>query len=215
MKAINSILPILAITSFMALFSSCKKDDAVTTTIKANTINNLAADPPKNGFDPNTGQALGVTRKFTLFNFKTGSSVSNADSASTKWDIGFNATSIIVNGGTSGPGQGAGQVVSGIFSDITTAPDAGFVQDNKSATPTAVYAIPRGSGNGWYSISAAMVVTPIAGRVLIFKTADGKYAKVEILSYYQNAPTAPAQTDPSRYYTFRYVYQDDGSNKLN
>ncbi|HWA35366.1 MAG TPA: HmuY family protein, partial [Cyclobacteriaceae bacterium] len=138
------------------------------------------------------------------------------DSVSTKWDIGFNSTNIIVNGGTSGPGQGAGQVVSGIFADITTAPTTGFVQDNKNATPTAVYAIPRGSGNGWYTYNQSTnIVTPTAGKVLVFKTADGKYAKVEILSYYKGSPNPPTATSTDRYYTFRYVYQADGSTKLN
>ena len=60
-----------------------------------------------------------------------------------------------------------------------------------------------------------MIVSPIAGRVIIVKTADGKFAKLEILSYYKNAPATPnAMTDMARYFTFRYVYQPDGSKKL-
>jgi hypothetical protein len=56
------------------------------------------------------------------------------------------------------------------------------------------------------------VVTPIAGRVLAIRTALGNYAKIEIQSYYQNAPTAPTSANPSGYYTFRYVYQPNGTS---
>jgi hypothetical protein len=215
MKTYNSLC-ILLIAVLAITFSSCKKDDPAPIVLTATTVPNLAADPPSGGYNPNTGQAIGVTKKFTLFSFKTGTVVANTDSATTKWDIGFNSTNIIVNGGTSGPGQGAGQVVSGIFSDLATAPETGFVQDNKSASPAAVYAIPRGSNNGWYSYNQSTnIVTPIAGKVLVFKTADGKYAKAEIISYYKDAPTVPTATSVDRYYTFRYIYQADGSTKLN
>jgi hypothetical protein len=65
-------------------------------------------------------------------------------------------------------------------------------------------AIPTGSGNGWYSYNPTThLISPIAGKVLIFRTADDLYAKVEILSYYKDK-------DPSsdgQHYTFDYVYQ--------
>ena len=214
MKTINSI-SLLLIAALAVSFSSCKKDDPTPTVLTATTFSNLAADPPSGGYNPTNGQPIGITKKFTFFSFKTGAVVANADSASTKWDIGFNSTNIIINGGTSGPGQGSGQVVSGIFADLATAPDAGFIQDNKNAAP-AVYGIPRGSGNGWYTYNPSTnIVTPTAGKVLVFKTADGKYAKMEIISYYKDAPATPTSTSVDRYYTFRYIYQPDGSTKLN
>jgi hypothetical protein len=216
MKILRSILALSLIAALAVSFTSCKKDDPAPVTLSAATATNIAADPPSGGYNPTNGQAIGVTKKFTLFSFSTGKVVANADSASAKWDIGFNSTNIIVNGGTSGPGQGSGQVVSGIFADIGTAPTTGFVQDNKSATPTAIYAIPRGSANGWYTYNQSTnIVSPTAGKVLIFKTADGKYAKMEIISYYKDAPTAPTSTSVDRYYTFRYVYQGDGTTKFN
>jgi len=42
--------------------------------------------------------------------------------------------------------------------------------------------------------------------VLVIRTHDGKYAKLEILSYYENAEPN-ATFDNYRYYTFDYVYQ--------
>ncbi len=203
------------VAALAASFSSCKKDDPAPATLSAATFSNLNAD-----YAPAVGGITGpptyptATNKFTFFSFSTGKVVANADSASTKWDLGFRATTIIVNGGTSGPGVGGAIVQTGIFSDLTVAPTTGYAQDNKNAT--VKYAIPTGSGAGWYTYnSSTNIITPTAGKFLIIKTADGKYAKVEILSYYQDAPTAPTSSTKDRYYTFRYVYQADGSTKLN
>ncbi len=199
----------------MACWTSCKKDDPAPQPLNAVTYKNLQADPPTGGYDPNTGQAIGVTNKYTLFSFKTGDVVANSDSATTKWDIGFRSTTIIVNGGTSGPGAAGAIVQTATFADVTTAPDAGYLQDNKNDASNP-YAIKKGSGNGWYNYDPGTnVITPIAGRVLVFKTADGKYAKVEILSYYKDAPASPTSSSIDRNYTFRYIYQPDGSKKLN
>jgi hypothetical protein len=51
---------------------------------------------------------------------------------------------------------------------------------------------------------------------LVFRTHDGKVAKVEILSYYRDAPAQPnAFTDEARFYTFRYVYNpNEGETQL-
>jgi hypothetical protein len=209
----KSIFSIVMLAGLVSLLASCSKSDPAPA-LSAITYSNLAADPPSSGYNPLNGQPIGITNKYTLFSFKTGAIVLNTDSASTKWDIGFNSTKIIVNSGTSGPGTAAAQVVSGIFSDLTVAPDAGYLQDNKLAVP-AFYAIIRSSGSGWYNYDGATnVISPIAGRVLIIKTADGKYVKMEIISYYKDAPVAPTSASINRYYTFRYIYQPDGSKKL-
>jgi hypothetical protein len=72
------------------------------------------------------------------------------------------------------------------------------------------YAVPSGAGNGWYTYQGPPVnlITPTPGKILVFRTNDGKYAKMEILSYYKDAPENPdAYTSESRYYTFNYQYQ--------
>ena len=72
-----------------------------------------------------------------------------------------------------------------------------------------------GSNNGWYNYnSATNVVSPIAGKVLVIKTHDGKYAKMEILNYYQDAPANPTGVEPSRYYKFNFVYQPNGTKNF-
>ena len=132
---LKSTVSLVIMVCFAAGFVGCKKDDPAPTPLTATTFKNLAADPPSGGYNPTNGQPIGVTRKYTFFSFSSGAVVVNADSASTKWDIGFNGTNIIINSGTSGPGVGAAQVQSGIFDEITTAPNDGYLKDNKSATP--------------------------------------------------------------------------------
>ena len=108
-------------------------------------------------------------------------------------------------------GQGAASILNGIFDEIKEVPStATFNQDTKT-----VLAIPTGSGKGWYNYDAPTnIISPIAGKVLLIKTADGKHAKMEILSYYKGAPATPNSSSQSRYYTFRYVYQPDGTVKF-
>lgn len=192
------------------LLVSCGEDDPKPA-LQATLVENLPADPAT-GFNPTTGQPTGTTGKYKFFSFKTGDFVANTDSADIDpalWDIGFRGTTIIVNSGTSGPGSAAAQIVGGIFDELLTAPDAGYVQDGTTK------AIPTGSG-GWFTASAPpTIITPIAGKIIVIKTVDGKYAKMEILSYYKDAPASPnPTTDLARYYTFRYVYQPDGSKSF-
>lgn len=211
MKHAQFLLVLLLVAG---IFASCSKDDPAPITITATTFTNLPADPPSGGYNPMNGQPIGVTKKFTFFSFTTGAIIANADSVTTKWDIGFNGTTIIVNSGTSGPGAASAQVLSVIFDEVKTAPTTGYLTDNINAAP-ASYAIPRGSGNGWYNYDGATnVITPIAGRVIMVKTSEGKYAKMEILSYYKDSPVAPNNTSIDRHYTFRYVFQANGTTSL-
>lgn len=202
---------ILGLVVLVGVLAGCSKSDP-TPALVAVTFKNLSADPPSGGYNPTNGQPIGVTNKYTLFSFATGAIVANSDSASTKWDIGFNSTKIIINSGTSGPGSASALVVTGIFSELNLAPDAGYLTDNSA---TATYAITRGSGKGWYNYDPSTnIISPIAGRVIMVKTSGGKYAKMEIISYYKDAPASPTSTSTDRYYTFRYLYQPDGSKKL-
>jgi len=145
---------------------------------------------------------------FTKFNFSTGQ-ITNSE---TEWDIGFRGTTIIVNGGESTGtvdeplrnGDAAAYIESNIFWCVQNVDDSLFTQDSVSS-----FAIPIGSGNGWYNYTGAPnhLILPIPGRILIFKTHQSQYVKVEILSYYYNIPSDPdAMTDQSRYYSFNYSF---------
>ena len=190
----------------LAACSDKKDEPTPAPALTTETVSNLAAgvSVPSGG-----GQPV-VSSKYTFYSFVTNAMVPNSDSTTTKWDLGFRGTTIILNGGASGPGQGGALVQTGLFADLTTAPETGYGVDS----PTAK-AIPTGSGNGWYNYSSATnIISPIAGKVILVRTATGKYAKVEIVSYYKDAPAAPTTTSVSRYYTLRRVYQPDGSRNL-
>jgi hypothetical protein len=193
--------------SVLSLLTSCSDDDNNTTNVslETKTYSNLYA--PQTG-----GQGQPVGGAFTKFSFSQNTTVTD-DS----WDIAFRGTTIIVNGGsaigiTDEPtrtGNGAVSIVTNTLDAVTTIPDvSSFVQD-----ATNTYAIPTGSGNGWYNYnSTTNLITPIAGKVFVIKTHDGKYAKMEIISYYKDAPATPDATALSRYYTFRYIYQPNGTS---
>lgn len=209
-------ISLLAISSIA--FVSCSDDETTPRQVVATTFTNLQADPGT-GFNPETGQPTGTTGKFTFFSFETGEVVPNADSATAKWDLGFRATTIIVNSATSGPGTTQVQLVNGIFDELAEAPVDGYLSDNDpspiAGAPNANLAIPTGSGQGWYTYDgAAMVNKPTAGKIIVVKTSDGRYAKMEILSYYKDAPPTPTFNNEARYYTFRYVYQPNESRKF-
>ncbi|WP_245326147.1 HmuY family protein [Hymenobacter wooponensis] len=212
MTQLFSRFTLMALAGPTLLFNACSKDDndnevKPAEALKTETASNLAPAPGTT--NPTTGQP-GTPRHYAFYSLANKSTVAYTDSATTKWDLAVRGTTILVNGSSSGPGQGGAIVKEGLFSEVTTAPTTDYKQD----TPTAK-AIPTGSGNGWYNYnSTTHVVAPIAGRVLLIRTATGKYAKVEIVSYYKDAPATPVGTEPSGYYTFRYVYQPDGSTNL-
>jgi len=206
----------IALTIFALVFASCDDDENTPVIpLDAEEVENLAADPTQN---PDLSSRT-TTNKFTLFSFKDNAIVANSDSATTKWDIGFKSTAIIVNGGTSGPGQAQAQIVSGIFDELLEAPEVGYASDSEGT-----YAI-QGNG-GWYNYTGqtgnpANAIIPIPGKTIVIKTADGHYVKLEILSYYYGNPDTSTTEfanlgtrPPSRYFTFRFIYQPDGSRNL-
>lgn len=197
----NLFCPALLLATGTLALASCSKDDentAVTPAAQAQTVNSLSAA----GTASATGQPI-PAKHYTFYSLADNKQIAYTDSNSTKWDVAFRGTNVLTNGGSSGPGQGGAQVHTGTFESLTTAQTTGYVTDATAALATA----------GWYSYnSTTHVVTPVAGRILAIRTATGKYAKLEVMSYYQNAPAAPTSASPSGYYTFRYVYQPSGTS---
>ena len=210
LKTIKKIT-LIAIASIS--FVACtKNEDTVVAPLTATIVKDLAADTvlglTSNGMPYSAG-------KYTFYSLEKNAIVPNTDSASTKWDIAFVSSKILINGGTSGTGMGGAFVYTGLFDDLKTiSADSVFKTDNAPAS----YAIPYGSGKGWYTYDqATSLITPLAGRVLVIKTASGKYAKLEIINYYKGGVTLPVtasdadKLNKQRYYTFRYIYQSNGT----
>lgn len=182
-----------------AAFISCKEEEKVSPTTPLTSV---------------TKKDINATySNYQYFSFAEGDTIPFADSSTTKWDIAFKGTTVVFNSGTSGIGQAGVIILDTLFSEVMTAPTNGYVIDNATSK-----AIPAGSNNGWYNYAGPPnhTITPLAGKVFVIKTAIGKYAKLEFISYYKGAPTSPnGLTDISRYFTIRYVYQPDGTTKLN
>ena len=197
----------------VALVACSKDSGTVVVPVSAITVSNLAADTVTGIGVDGRPQSANTTTYYSLVDNKV---IASADAATVKWDVAFTATKILVNSGTSGPGLGGAFVFKGLFDDLKTIPaDSLFATDNSNASS---FAIPWGSGKGWYTYDGlTTLVNPIAGRVLVIRTATGKFAKIEILNYYKGGVTLSSTASDSdkltkqRYYTFRYAYQPNGT----
>jgi len=191
----KTVTYILFITAFTFLLASCSKSTTtVVAPLTATTVKDLAADTII-GITVQ-GQPYGAG-KYTFYSLEKNAIVANTDSATTKWDIAFMGTKILTNGGTSGMGLGGAFVQVGLFDDLKTiSTDSVFKTDNAPAS----YAVTYGSGKGWYTYDPINnLITPLAGRVLVIRTASGKYAKVEIIAYYKGGATlATTATDAEK-----------------
>jgi hypothetical protein len=189
--------------------TGCDSNGNNTVDLQTVTVNDVPADPPT-GRDPNTGQPIGTTGKFTFYSLRENriilsDEVDRSDSASTKWDIAFHSTTILVNGNGIGGGQGGAQVLTSAFENVAEAPSSGYTASS--------IGLESGGATAWGTYDAgSMTVFPLADHTLLIKTGDGKsYAKVKILSYYKGAPTVPDPfQDSERYFTFEYVLQTSG-----
>jgi hypothetical protein len=171
-------------------FASCEKsnndeiiiDEAVIKFVELN-----ASEYTVNTSD--TSLAIG---KYTRFSFSEGDTVSHDN-----WDVAFSGTTILVNGGSlfgdnqpGRSGNAAVYIATGIMSDIKTVDVSKFIQDNTNSPAIANdYGF---SDKGWCSYSGAPnhIISPIPGKILVFRTHDGKhYAKMEILNFYDTPIT--------------------------
>ena len=195
-------IKLLVLSIMLISFINCEDDGPNLQDIQSVSIEDLYA--PQEG-----GQGQPISGTFARFDFETGLQTESE----TEWDVAFRGTSIIVNGGTSlgttdepeRTGDAGVYIFDGTMAEMVAVETSLIIQDSSSG-----YAIQSGSGNGWYTYAGppTYLINPTPGKILVFRTRDGKYAKMEILSYYLGAPENPdAFSDPSRYFTFNYVYQ--------
>ncbi|HZW62590.1 MAG TPA: HmuY family protein [Flavobacteriaceae bacterium] len=190
-------LHLLSLLVLAVTFASCSSDDDSNQPqleIEAETVTNLYA--PQEG-----GQGQPISGDYTKFSFSTGTTTDSE----TEWDIAFRGTTILVNGGeataTDQPertGIAGAYTATSTFADVTTVNTALLNQDSSSGGLAI---------STWYDYNPTThIITPKAGNILVIKTHDGKYAKMEILSYYEDGTPNDSATN-YQYYTFDYVYQ--------
>jgi hypothetical protein len=135
--------------------------------------------------------------QWRYFSFRLGSVVENPGALD--WDLAFRRYQIIANGGGQFVGKGGVADLGAVaFDTVGTVPEEGYQATDGGASPRNP-AIASWYDYGFFS----HILTPKA-RVFAVRTADGRYAKVEIVGYYC------AGAEPGCL-TFRYVYQGDGS----
>jgi len=199
-QLIISCFALLGATVFV---SSCQKDDTSITPVVGNvvTINASAFD------------------KWTYFSFETGAEVAVANfKNSNEWDIAFHRGDIRVNCGASGIGQGgsynAGKVP---FASVTEAPVSGYSL-NTTINILEVYAQPLVYVNVPGDTLVSKWITSVNSNngppgylfsddIFVIRTAKGKYAKVWLKDYYNEAALGG-------YITMKYAFQKDGSRKF-
>ncbi|PPK99055.1 HmuY family protein [Parapedobacter indicus] len=209
----NAVTLAFIMVFFTLSLSSCSKDDGdnnVTPELEVKTVEDLDGsktrvllDDSGNPITNENGDEVLVPIR-AYFDFSAGKEV---DSTSTTWDIKFDGTTLSFGNGAEA------QLVEGIFDNYVTAPSTGFSTENMA-----------GSGT-WYNYTATTdpqhAILPIPGKILVLKTHDDKYAKIELISYYRGNPDTSAEAfkdfmnrPDSKVYTFRYVVQPDGSTNL-
>ena len=146
---------------------------------------------------------------FTFYSLRDSAIVAQADSNSTKWDLAFKSTTVLINGGSSGPGEGGATVLTETDYDaLTMAPDSEYAVDREGQPAI---------GREWYTYTGPpnhyILINP--GVVLVVRTADGRYAKLKFTSYYMGGEAVPSSPDArGRFLNFTYTFQPDGSRSF-
>ena len=123
-----------------------------------------------------------------FFDFDRASPVVPPDTVG--WDLAFRRFTIV-------PAAGVVDLGVSAFEAVTEAPATGYVEST-FGRDTLNTAIDR-----WYTYSVMSHLLEPNGHVYVVRTAESRYAKLELLSYYCPGVVAGCPT-------FRYVYRPDG-----
>ena len=119
------------------------------------------------------------------------------------WDLAFSRYHIVVNGGDGYPGAGGAVAIGAPWEDVTEAPVTGY-----ATTEGALGDGPATPGlERWYRYGFFSHLLEPKDETYVIRTAEGRYAKLRILSYYCPQATPGCLT-------LVYGYQGDGSRRL-
>lgn len=126
------------------------------------------------------------------FSFRLGSVVENPAS----WDLAFRRYAIVASAG-----GGILDLGEARFDDVRRVPADGYLANEGHGDPR------NPAIASWYRYGFFSHVLSAKPRVWAVRTADGRYAKLEMVGYYCPGPTPGCPT-------FRYVYQGNGSTAV-
>ena len=200
MKMKTMKLSALAFAALMIGLISCEKDkDKTPVNTKISVTDSIEVPFSSN--------------KYIFYSFKDSSIISNSDSATNKWDFGMRFITFIVNSNASGPGNGGVIVQSGSYDSFTSAPESGYAYD--TTTTNLAINSKLGTPGCWLLYdNVNHIPIPVAGQFFVFKTADGRYVKMEITSISYAGFTSQNSPPTTIIYKFRYTYQADGSRNF-
>ncbi|MBI4408606.1 MAG: HmuY family protein [Gemmatimonadetes bacterium] len=137
--------------------------------------------------------------RWHFFDFSRGAAV---EPGPLDWDLAFRRFHIIANGGEGFAGNAGIAALDGVaFDSVRVVPESGY------ATTVAGRDSINAAIDRWYDYSFTTHLLTPKPRLYAVRTADGRFAKLELLSYY--CPGARPGC-----VTFRYVYQGDGSRRV-
>jgi len=193
-------------------FSSCKKDDDEPETNPVNSENTISGEITLSSTEL-------YKDDWVYFSFDTQAEVQGLDSTNfntqNTWDIAFHSRLGRTNGGNSGIGNGAVyDAGTNDFNSVKTVDTSAFVSDTTVNLITGVGnygpTYKQVPGNTTFDSAFEVDYTQHPpsytsnNRVYVVKTRDGKFAKIQIKSYYNDK-------GESGYITFKYEYKTDGS----
>ncbi len=123
------------------------------------------------------------------FSLETGAEVAPAVAEQSElWHMGFQRSSVKLNGGASGIGNVSVAVASGTFEGVAAPPEGEYRQDagDQDMDGTPDYALH--AGDGWYSYDPASHVLTARETVFVLETTAG-FFKLQFSSYYDAAGT--------------------------
>ena len=146
------------------------------------------------------------TKSYAFFSLRDGAMIATSDSASAKWDFALKLTTFLVNSSSSGPGNAGVILVNTPYASVATAPTTGYAYD----TTSTKLAIKDGS---WYDYNPVTHgFAPKAGQTFVFRTADNRYAKMELLAVNYEPFVGPAPV--TLIYRFRFTFAVSGDRNF-
>ncbi|MFQ5673492.1 MAG: HmuY family protein [Nitrospinales bacterium] len=141
---------------------------------------------------------------WVYFDFSRGSVVDIHDPSSLEWDLAFRRGKVITNGGATNRfgSAGANDLGTVDFDTLAEAPAAEYTADSATRTETENKVLKK-----WYKYNYITHKLTAKKNVFAVRTAKGKYAKVQFLSFYcENRETGCIR--------MRYVFQENGDNRF-
>jgi hypothetical protein len=142
--------------------------------------------------------------QWTYFDFSRGKQVKIHDTSSLEWDLAFRRGKIISNGGATNKFGKAGLVNLGevSFDAVENVPLKDFIQDEATRTQTENPVLLQ-----WYKYNYISHKLTARENIYVMRTSDGKYAKIQFLSFYC-ADKQPGCIQ------MKYAYQDEGTKSF-